>query len=252
MEFRASPFKLNLFRQCRRRYRFEYVERLGPIYKRPRPHLVMGAHVHEALRRLYVRVRPEERSVAVAERLLRAVWKRGRVGFSSAEEERAFGQRALAMIRRFCTLTDLRADPLATERTHAIKVAERLVLTGRVDRVDAEADGTLRVIDYKTGRRPTAGEDRSTQTFQAGVYTHLVTTVTRRAVTRVEMFYLSDGVRERVEVNRDTQRETLEDVQARVGEILRESEFPPHPTPLCAHCDYLAICDEGRAYLARR
>lgn len=250
--FRASPTKLTLFRQCPRRYRFEYVDRLGPRYRRPRPHLVMGAHVHETLRRLYVRVRPERRSPEIAERILRATWRTARAGFASPEQEREFGQRAIAMVRRFCALTDLRVDPLATERMHEAAVAPDLVLTGRVDRVNDDGAGALRVVDYKTGRRPGAGDDRSAQGLQAGVYAHLVESAWRRPVARVEMLYLTDGVKENVESDAEKVRATVEDVRERVEEIRREREFPPQPGPLCAHCDYLTICDAGRDHLGRR
>ena len=40
-------------------------------------------------------------------------------------------------------------------------------LRGRIDRVDWTGDGRARVIDYKTGRRPT-------QALQPGVYAHAV------------------------------------------------------------------------------
>ncbi|MGH7545281.1 MAG: RecB family exonuclease [Gemmatimonadota bacterium] len=252
MAFRASPTKLSLFRQCRRRYRFEYVDRLGPTFKRPRPHLVMGAHVHEALRLLYARVRPERRSAEVAERILRRSWRRGRVGFASVEEERSFGQRAVAMIRRFCALTDLRVDPLATEQMHEAALEPDLVLVGRVDRVNAEADDAARVVDYKTGRRRGADEDRSTQEWQAAIYAHLVESVLGRRVTRVEMFYLTDGVKETIRADAASREATLEAVRAQVREIGRERDFPPSPGPLCAYCDYLRICDAGRDAVARR
>lgn len=252
MTFRASPTKLSLFRQCRRRYRFEYVDRLGPTFKRPRPHLVMGAHVHEALRLLYARVRPERRSAEIAERILRRSWRRGRAGFASEEEERTFGQRAVAMVRRFCALTDLRVDPLATEQMHEAALEPDLVLVGRVDRVNAEAEDAARVVDYKTGRRRGADEDRSAQERQAAIYAHLVESVLRRPVTRVEMFYLTDGVKETIRADASSRQATLDAVRAQVAEIGRERDFPPSPGPLCAYCDYLRICDAGRDAVARR
>jgi putative RecB family exonuclease len=250
--FRASPSRLNLFRLCRRKYWFEHVKRLGPKFRRPRPHLVMGAHIHETLRLLYTRVPPDARNADVAERILRRVWRRERHGFAGPEEEREYGQRALAMVRRFCALTDLRVDPVATEDTHVLRVDERLWLTGRVDRVDEDAGGAFRVVDYKTGRRPAAAHDRPDQSLQARIYASLVAAVYARRVTRVEMFYLADGVRESVAIAPETPDETIAEVRERVAEILAERAFPPRPGPLCAHCDYLALCEEGRREVAAR
>lgn len=252
MRFRASPSKLLLFRQCPRRYRFEHVDRLARLYRRPRAPLVMGAHVHEALRRLYAEIPPDERSPAIAERLLRNVWRRQRVGFSSVEEEREYGRRALAMMRRFCALSDLRARPLAMERTEQLAIDPGIVLVGRIDRVDGCGDGSLHVIDYKAGRRPAGDESRRDRAFQVGIYACLAEAGLRHAVTRGRILYLADGLREDFDFDRTAHDATLDEIRARVAEILGERAFAPRPGPWCGHCDYLALCAEGRGYLDAR
>ena len=40
--FKLSSFRLRVFRECRRRYKYQYVER---IPTRPNPYNTMGAHV---------------------------------------------------------------------------------------------------------------------------------------------------------------------------------------------------------------
>lgn len=214
----------------------------------------MGAHVHEALRRLYAQVSPARRSPRIAEQLLRKVWGRQRVGFASREEEGEFGRRALAMIRRFCALTDLKTQPLVIERAAHLTMGAGgagIVLVGRIDRVDECADGSLHVIDYKTSRRPAAPEVRSERALQVGIYACLAEAALGRAVARGEILYLADGLREEVAVNPEAHRATLEEVRRRVEEILAEREFAPRPGSWCGHCDYLALCAEGRRYLDR-
>ena len=40
--FKASPFKLNMFLQCPRQYKFHYIDGLKDIYKKPRAYFTMG------------------------------------------------------------------------------------------------------------------------------------------------------------------------------------------------------------------
>ena len=46
MPYPASYFRLNMFRQCRQRYKLHYVDGLAQEYRKPRPYLTMGEHVH--------------------------------------------------------------------------------------------------------------------------------------------------------------------------------------------------------------
>jgi ATP-dependent helicase/nuclease subunit B len=48
--------------------------------------------------------------------------------------------------------------PLALEREGRMTLASSLTLIGRADRIDARSDGTIEIIDYKTGAPPTADE----------------------------------------------------------------------------------------------
>ncbi len=55
---------------------------------------------------------------------------------------------------------------------------------------------------------------------------------------------------ERWRVDPENGRETVEEVRARAAEIAAERAFPPRPGPLCAGCDYCAICPAGQRFLA--
>ena len=46
INMRLSPAKLG----CPRKYRFRYIDRLGPLYRKSRPYLTMGTNVHAALK----------------------------------------------------------------------------------------------------------------------------------------------------------------------------------------------------------
>jgi hypothetical protein len=83
--FEASPFSLNMYRQCPRQYKFQYIDHLGDIYRKARPYFTMGDHVHAALKDFLSVVPVSERDQAKLENLLREKWRRNRKGFDGKE-----------------------------------------------------------------------------------------------------------------------------------------------------------------------
>jgi RecB family exonuclease len=70
-------------------------------------------------------------------------------------------ERARSMLAKFLTWLDAdgRRELVGVELPFSVRVGERATLTGRVDRLERDADGRLVVIDLKTGRTPVRGDD---------------------------------------------------------------------------------------------
>lgn len=47
---KLSPFGLRIFQECRRQYKFRYINRLAKLYEKPRPWFTLGENVHLALK----------------------------------------------------------------------------------------------------------------------------------------------------------------------------------------------------------
>ena len=135
---KISPFKLQLYDQCPRQYKFVYVDQCSDQYKTPKPYLTMGAHIHNTLKDLFETVAASDRGYAIAEKILRKRWRENRAGFSSREEERVYGIRALQMLRLFCYKTDFSIQPVLLEDYYETILENEWKLLGRVDRVDEE------------------------------------------------------------------------------------------------------------------
>lgn len=115
-------------------------------------------------------------------------------------------------------------------------------LRGRVDRVDWTMDGRIRVIDYKTGRRPT-------QPLQPGVYAHAV--VQQEADAGRTVGIAPSGFvafREDVPWVQSIADASAADAQAATFvdavERIERGEFPvkPHNPFRCQFCDYAGVC----------
>ncbi|MFY8051724.1 MAG: PD-(D/E)XK nuclease family protein, partial [Armatimonadaceae bacterium] len=48
-KFQLSPTKIRTFRDCPAKYRWEYIEKLGRFYRRPKPYYSFGTSIHSTL-----------------------------------------------------------------------------------------------------------------------------------------------------------------------------------------------------------
>lgn len=238
--FFASPSKLGVWRQCPRRYRFRYIERLPTI---PRPWFSFGGSVHAALKEIF-NVRPENRSIEMLERFLAQSWERK--GYSSAEEEAEYRERAVTALRRYAAEEpDFKTAPRPRALEFMVEAKfDDVVLMGKVDRIDDSPDGLV-VIDYKTGRSRPPEKARGDTAFT--MYAMLVYHRFKVAPAALEWRYVETG--DRVVTQREPEAfdRVRAEVLAEVARIRAEAEFPPTPGPWCALCDYLERCPEGRA-----
>jgi len=246
--FKISPYKAKVFQTCSRKYQFEYVDR-RPDLKKPKPYLTLGENVHRALRDFF-RFRPEIRSEESLRTLLRNHWKSRRGasgGFVSEEQERSFQDKALRMLEGFLMSQDLQARPVLTEDFYEMPLAQGLILNGRVDRADQEPDGTLSVLDYKTGRY----DERYAGLADAQLlaYALLVEFKLKKRVSRVAYLYLDGSHQIETEPTPHSLEVTREEFIRTAG-VIQQSEkdraFQAQPNTLCPWCDYLSICPEAR------
>ena len=240
-----SPSALSTYLQCSQKYYFayddEYVRAHRSEFDVPRPYLTCGSMVHLVANR-YFNYPPEQRGWQLLGALLRQAWPKPlkeRGGFSTVEEERQYYQQALDMLKNFLSfenqqhIVEYTADPESRESLLESAIGPDIVLTGRVDRVDREADG-LHVIDYKTGK--SKNDD-----FQIIIYTMLAESKLAEPVARASYFYLSTGEFDTVTPYQTLRRETTQRVTT-TAESIRAGQFAPRPSKLCGFCEYLKIC----------
>ncbi|MBM3119236.1 MAG: PD-(D/E)XK nuclease family protein [Chloroflexi bacterium] len=235
--FEASPFKLNMFLQCPRQYKFQYIEHLGDIYKKARPYFTMGDHVHAALKDFLSAVPISERSLPKLENLLREKWRRNRKGFNNREDEKRWGEKALNQLRRFAKNQDISVTPLMIENYHKVELTPNLVLGGRIDRVDKEADGSLHIIDYKTGKMPA-----EINQIQLHIYALILSKKQDLPLKKASYLYLDAGKLRTIELTAAELAQATSYVIGMVNRICTEEEYPATPNIYCWNCDFLEIC----------
>ena len=259
----VSPYKLNLFIQCAKRYYFEYLDsQLVPLkkeIKKKRAEMEMGSFIHDSLT-LFFKKPSQERNWRTMTEILKNVWQgpRGKIGgFNSIEEERRYYQEALDMLEWFFKNENLNPPIFALpvsppgksfDDYKKIPFAEGLELGGKIDRVDMTPEGGLEIIDYKTGKEKNGA-------LQLMVYVFLAEGLFNKPVKKASYLYLKSGNREPVIPDEFLRRQIREEILEIVDRIGKEVEWNPNTSKLCAFCDYIDFCpakEEVKKFMVKR
>lgn len=297
------PTQIQTYLQCPRKYFFGKDREIRAKYAKSTPYLVLGNAAHDALQAFFdvTKVKPPERTADRLHALFRDAWA-GRGIFArnrwkqqeartqafaeDRETEAAWGKKGLDMLWRYVQTADLSAHPLTAEQFHEIWLTEHVTLGGKIDRIDRREDGSLEVLDYKTGkpprtkwkaepapasggggaappvpaapapRAPAAGDAvrRSVRPLgeddlQLAAYALLVTRKFRGKVARCTYVYLNDDLDLYFEPDEATLQAKEAEIVGVCDRILADREFGPQPTVLCGWCDYRPLCPEGEAFV---
>jgi RecB family exonuclease len=252
---RISPTAIDRYRVCPRQVFYQLVVKV-PRRERPSPQLMLGNAVHAALEKFFG-LRPEDRQPVeqTLHRCLRAVWPKYRKPdtFATREEERDWGEKGLRLLSDFAANFDVGAVPLARERWVETRLANGVVLYGKVDRIDGDAKpdrlGTLEVIDYKTGRW-VLDDDELPDESAAQAYLLAVEDEYARHVERVRWVYLESGREARWAPEREDVDAARDGLLAVTWEMYRDQEFEARPGEHCGRCAFAHACpDAGRVEL---
>ncbi|MFF3665286.1 RecB family exonuclease [Microtetraspora malaysiensis] len=185
--YACTPSRLNSWLDCRRRYRFTYLDRPAPQKGPPWAHNSVGASVHNALAGWW-RQPYERRTPMTAATLLTSGWIGE--GFRDQEQSLAWRDRAREMVSGYVAALDPADEPVGVERTVATRTSV-IAVSGRIDRLDRRGD-ELVVVDYKTGRRA-PGTDDARSSLALAVYAAAASRVMHRTCRKVELHHLPTG-----------------------------------------------------------
>jgi RecB family exonuclease len=121
-------------------------------------------------------------------------------------------------------------------------VIGQVTVRGVIDRIDA-ADGGHRVIDYKSGAPLPLGDLR--RHLQVAIYALAARSLLGSCGLELELVYLRDGARQRVEATPETLDQAREAI-CQVAGAVAARRFEPAPEMWrCRSCPYRLVCDSA-------
>ncbi|MFN8168812.1 MAG: PD-(D/E)XK nuclease family protein [Candidatus Nanopelagicales bacterium] len=244
-----SPSRAGDFMTCPLLYRFRVVDRLP---ERPSLAAVRGTVVHQVLEDLFD-LPAEQRTLATAQSMLPAAWETVQAEdeavvtelFADADEAQAWLATAEPLLETYFRLEDPRTlEPAERELRVETTLDDGLVLRGYVDRLDRNAAGDLRVVDYKTGKAPGEGFEQKAL-FQMRFYALVLWRATGTVPRLLQLLYLGSEHVLRYEPDEADLLATERKVKALWAAIQRAHEtgdWRHSPSRLCDWCDHQSRC----------
>lgn len=134
--------------------------------------------------------------------------------------------------------------PVTLEGGFKIKIGD-CVLGGRIDRIDKLADGTLEIIDYKTGqaKEKISGDDKEQLLIYQTAVQLLPEYKNIGQVGKLTFYYLNDNLKVSF-VGDAEELQKLQEKLLKVIALLRSGNFAATPSQhVCSHCDFKDICE---------
>ena len=245
----AAPWshsRVGLFEQCPLAYRYRYRDEIPDAFATIEQHL--GQAVHDTLEQAYA-----ERGRGTA---IDAAWMAAAFDGAWREPDPA----SFRIVKRGTTAADYRdrgcamvasyhdrifaaddSETLGVEQRFQIALDATRGWAGIIDRLARLPDGTLRIVDYKTGSSlPNPAMDRQLQSYALHVFAE-------HRVERVELCIegLRTGNTLIAELFTGQTAEVRSRLLASIAEIEAATSWPARPSILCDWCGFNPICPEA-------
>ena len=242
-----SPSSINIYRQCPRRYYFQYIEK---IPTRPSVHLARGSVAHKVFATISSFIpKNKEELYEYSLRLLKKYWDDDEF-FKKDRHEEFFQETSLMVINWLNQFTN-KIDNLNMDFVEGFNFlkpklieeeyrSENYQVRGFIDVVE-EVDGKIRLMDYKTSKlKPGISEDYK---LQLGIYALLYNEKNQKKAENVGIYFLRG-------------EEKILDVDDRLVEFAKEEikkvhdstdsdqilDYGKNKGPLCNYCDFYDKC----------
>ena len=245
-DIKLSVSKAKVFADCKRKYKYSYIDKLP---KKEYEFHTFGKLCHKVLEdfhRHYIDGGTEPYHTQIGK------------CFNSALAEYApkvtpeMKKECYEIINKYLMMISsdkkmgAAANVIAVEKDFNLVIKDKVLLNGFIDRVQLDADGVIHVADYKTSKND---KYLKNDFFQLLTYAYVMcledaniqTVRTSYVMLRMDFKY----------VTKDFSRKEIMKVEDKFIEyadnILAEKMFRPTPTILCKWCDFLDICESGKA-----
>ncbi len=244
---RFSYSALQTFKKCPRQYEYNYILK---IPQPPSGAASFGSSLHNTLNEFYKLVsqskqaslfKDYEEDLSV-ERLL-SIYEDKWIpaGYESRAHHDTLKTRGKQILEKFYEhFKDEVARIEYLEKGFKLK-AGKYTISGRIDRADKLSDGSLEIIDYKSGKSRSQKDVDKDQ--QLAIYALAAKECFGQPASKLTLYFLDDDLKVSTEPDDDKLEKTRNEV-IELGDKVNESDFAPTPSKyICQWCPYNRICD---------
>ncbi len=246
---RFSYSALNSFNTCPRKYEYNFILK---IPQPPSGSASFGSSLHNTLNEFYKLVNQskqanlfEEYKEDLSLKKLLDIYENKWIsaGFDSKKHHDTLKERGREILQKFHE--HFRGEVTRIEyleKGFKLKMGDYTV-TGRIDRADKLSDGTLEVIDYKSGKTKSIKDVDKDQ--QLMIYALAAKEAFNQPASKLTLYFLDGDIK----ISTEPDPEKLDKMKKEIIETadkINESDFAPTPSKfVCGFCPYNKICDRA-------
>lgn len=238
-----SGSKIELYQTCPKKFYFTYIGKIS----RPRtasPHLSFDKALHDTLKQFYMhKLQAEPFKLDQLLKFLDENWDPR--GFESPEQEHEFRSSAENGLRRYFEQY-CQAPSRHIEVDYFFKVdISGGEYSGKIDRVDRHPDGTIELIDYKSGKVPYGGIEELEKSLPLQLLFVASDSIWPGKVKKVTFCYLKEGTSLSV-LRNPAEMAIAKRRYLDAGEAIYSGRFEPIRSSACGYCDFQDKCPVGQ------
>ncbi len=238
-----SYSQFQTFDFCNMHYRLKYILK---IPTQPTQSLSFGSSLHATLRDFYLLIQNGKTKDEID---LESIYKKNwlREGYNHKKDQEKYYNLGLNIIKDYLE-NNFNENIKSIVETPFKFFLNNLCIGGIIDRIDFLPDGTIEIIDYKTGNN-LPDEKKLSKNLQLTIYalalmsskTSTLPTINDPEKIKLSLYYLEKN--KKLSITKT--REELEDAKAEILDKIKEienSEFNCTGGMFCKDCEYKMIC----------
>lgn len=252
---RISYSSLENFKQCPLKYKLSNIDKI----KEPKSkEAIFGSYIHKVLKWFYQKD-PIFPTLDALLKYYQEYWPKKTEGFEwkDPEEEKSYFKEGLRILQEFynkniphkTSILDLETRFEVVLDENPDKPNGKHILTGIIDRIDKLQDGTVEIIDYKTGKRMPSQKvlDKNDQLSLYAIGLKSRWPRIKIEDLRLSLYFLKFNEK----INTKRTEIDLEEAKNKTINLIHQiekSDFEPHSSVLCGWCGYRNICPIWRHF----
>ncbi len=247
-----SPTKITTYLACPEKYKWTYLDKRGKWYMRAKHYYSFGTTLHRVLEKFHDDSCPEVKSMDQVLSDMEQNWLTA--GYSCGQEMQEAMMEAKEILSTYVQKHSQRrinSETIFLEKQFSEEY-KQFKLIGRVDRIDRREDGTLEIIDYKTGRTDVTSKEVA-EDVAMSIYQLLLKKMYPLEDVTATIVALKTGNEASYSLDKDELNEFEQDV-VKVGEEIvsvEPEDTIPQPKSLCINCDFQRLCSKSPEFMER-